>query len=90
MSVSKASIEVHVTAWWYGRCTPDVRPLSVGGRALARDTGDMAGDAGPTAFVTGATGFTSTELVEVLVARGYQVFRRARSVPQRRTTAGVT
>ena len=40
----------------------------------------MSGDAGPTAFVTGAAGFIGTELVKVLVARGYQVFGLARSV----------
>jgi nucleoside-diphosphate-sugar epimerase len=40
----------------------------------------MAGDAGPTAFITGAAGFIGMELVKVLLARGYQVFGLARSV----------
>lgn len=44
----------------------------------------MAGDAGQTAFVTGAAGFIGTELVKVLVARGYQVFGLARSVESTR------
>jgi nucleoside-diphosphate-sugar epimerase len=34
----------------------------------------MTRDTGITAFVTGAAGFIGTELVKVLVARGYQVF----------------
>jgi hypothetical protein len=44
----------------------------------------MAGDARPTAFVTGAAGFVGTELVKVLVARGHQVFGLARSVESTR------
>jgi nucleoside-diphosphate-sugar epimerase len=44
----------------------------------------MAGDAGPTAFVTGAAGFIGKELVQVLVARGYHVFGLARSVESAR------
>jgi hypothetical protein len=44
----------------------------------------MTGDAGPTAFVTGAAGFLGTELVKVLVARGYQVFGLARSAESTR------
>jgi nucleoside-diphosphate-sugar epimerase len=50
------------------------------GRVLTRDTYNMAGDAGPTAFVTGAAGFIGTEVVKALVARGHQVFGLARSV----------
>jgi uncharacterized protein len=61
-----------------------VRLLSVVARLPARHTGDMAGDAGPTAFVTGAAGFIGRELVQVLVARGYQVFGLARSVESAR------
>jgi nucleoside-diphosphate-sugar epimerase len=53
-------------------------------RALARDTDHMAGDAGPTVFVTGAAGFIGAELIRVLVARGYQVFGLARSVESTR------
>lgn len=44
----------------------------------------MAGDAGPTAFITGAAGFIGMELVKVLLARGYQVFGLARSVESTR------
>lgn len=40
----------------------------------------MTGDPRPTAFVTGAAGFIGMELVELLVARGHQVFGLARSV----------
>jgi hypothetical protein len=43
-------------------------------------TGDMAGNTGPTALVTGAAGFIGREVVQVLVARGCQVFGLARSV----------
>jgi nucleoside-diphosphate-sugar epimerase len=39
----------------------------------------MAGDAGSTAFVTGAAGFIGTELLKVLVASGRQVFGLTRS-----------
>jgi nucleoside-diphosphate-sugar epimerase len=51
---------------------------------LADDTGHMGRDARPTAFVTGAAGFIGTELIKVLVARGYQVFGLARSVESTR------
>ena len=61
-----------------------MRPVSVVGRALNRDTSYMTGDAGQTAFVTGAAGFIGTELVKVLVARGYQVFGLAGSVESTR------
>jgi nucleoside-diphosphate-sugar epimerase len=44
----------------------------------------MAGEAGPTAFVTGAAGFIGTELVKVLVACGYQVFGLAGSAASTR------
>jgi nucleoside-diphosphate-sugar epimerase len=57
-----------------------VRELSLLPGALPLHTGHMANDARPTAFVTGASGFLGSELVRVLVARGYQVFGLARSV----------
>ena len=68
----------------YGRCASDVRLLSVVVRAPARETDHMAGDAGPTAFVTGATGFLGAELVNVLIARGCRVFGLARSAESTR------
>jgi nucleoside-diphosphate-sugar epimerase len=40
----------------------------------------MAGNTGPTAFITGAAGFIGMELITVLLARGYRVFGLARSV----------
>jgi NAD dependent epimerase/dehydratase family len=49
-------------------------------RLPACHTGDMAGNTGPTALVTGAAGFIGREVVQVLVARGCQVFGLARSV----------
>jgi nucleoside-diphosphate-sugar epimerase len=57
-----------------------VRVLSVVTISLALHTGDMAGDAGATAFVTGAAGFIGIELVKVLMARGHQVFGLTRSL----------
>jgi len=64
----------------YGRRTSPVRVLSVVTISLALHTGDMAGDAGATAFVTGAAGFIGIELVKVLMARGHQVFGLTRSL----------
>jgi nucleoside-diphosphate-sugar epimerase len=63
----------------YVRRTAAVRPLSVVGRAVVDDTAHMERNAGPTAFVTGAAGLIGTELVKVLVARGFQVFGLVRS-----------
>jgi NAD(P)-dependent dehydrogenase (short-subunit alcohol dehydrogenase family) len=57
-----------------------VRELSLLPGAIPLHTGHMADDARPTAFVTGASGFLGSELVRVLVARGYQVFGLASSV----------
>ena len=50
-----------------------MRPLWVVARSPAPHTGNMAADAGTTAFVTGAAGFIGLELIKLLVARGHQV-----------------
>ena len=57
-----------------------MRELSLLPGALPIHTGHMANDVTPTAFVTGASGFLGSELVRVLVARGYQVFAVWREV----------
>ena len=56
-----------------------MRVLSVVVSSLALHTGHMAGDAGATAFVTGAAGFIGMELIKVLKARGHRVFGLTRS-----------
>lgn len=61
-----------------------MRLLWVVARLTGRDTGGMAGDAEPTAFVTGAASFLGQELVQLLVARGYRVLGLARSAASAR------
>jgi nucleoside-diphosphate-sugar epimerase len=51
-------------------------------------TGDMADDARPTAFVSGADDFLGAELVKALVARGHQVFALTRSVETAQVVRG--
>jgi len=63
----------------YDRRTSRVRVMSVVAISNAPHTGVMTGDAAPTAFVTGASGFIGAELVKVLVAGGRQVFGLTRS-----------
>ena len=48
-------------------------------RSFALHTRVMGGNAGATAFVTGAAGFMRTELVKFLTARGHRVFGLAQS-----------
>ena len=50
-----------------------VRVLSVVAMSRALHTGYMTGDARPTAFVTGASGFIGSALIKILMARGHQV-----------------
>jgi nucleoside-diphosphate-sugar epimerase len=57
-----------------------VRVVSVAASSLVLQTGDMAGYAGASTFVTGAAGFIGTELVKVLLARGHQVCGLTESV----------
>jgi hypothetical protein len=58
----------------YGRRMSSVRALWVVGASLPIHTGHMAVDAQATTFVTETGGFIGTELVNVLRARGHQVF----------------
>jgi nucleoside-diphosphate-sugar epimerase len=69
-----------------------VRLLSVVASLGVHDTDRMSGDTRPTVFVTGAAGFLGTELVTVLVHRGYEVLGLVESAESARALrhAGAT